>query len=76
LKIESQQKLKALFDEGCCIKVFRGAIEVLVSDIYENTKSQICYTDEASDGYYPLSEVRESNVRVFKEVAGWAGGES
>jgi hypothetical protein len=75
VKLEAQKKLKALFDEGCCIKIFRGAIEVLVSDIYEDKKSQICYTDNASDGYYPLSEIRESNVRVFKEVMGWAGGE-
>jgi hypothetical protein len=75
LKIESQQKLKVLFDEGCCIKIFRGAIEVLVSDIYEDRKSQLCYTDDASDEYCPLSGVRESNVRVFKEVIDWAGGE-
>lgn len=76
MKIESQQKLKALFDEGCCIKIFRGAIEVLVSDVYENSKSQLCCTDNASDGYYPLLGIRESNVRVFKEVMDWAGGES
>jgi hypothetical protein len=74
LKLESQQKLKALFDEGCYVRISRRRSEGFVSDIFEDDFG-LCYSDDLGNGC-PLSEVRESNVRVFKEVMDWAGGGS
>jgi hypothetical protein len=72
LKIELQRKLKALFNEGCHIKVFKRGAERFVSDVHESAYG-VSYSDELGD-WRPLSEVRESDVRVFKEVIEWAGG--
>jgi hypothetical protein len=71
LKIESQQKLKDLFNEGCYVRISRRRSEGFVSDIFEDDFG-LCYSNDWNRRC-PLSDVREIDVRVFREVMDWTG---
>ena len=73
MKIEAQQKLKALFDEGCEVRVSYPVVG-LVSHFYEDEWG---FNIDGEEFYIiSLDCVPEDSVRVLREVMGWTGGES
>lgn len=77
MKIESQQKLKALFDEGHRIRIEpffnrEYGVDDFVVRIYTDDKhGLLCYDSDMYHGR-ELTYVEESAARVFKEVLDWA----
>jgi hypothetical protein len=70
MKLEDQEKLLSLFNEGFSIHIQQVYVTGMVTDIFKNEEGKLCYADDAFDDF-PLEEVSSSEVTVYKEIDDW-----
>lgn len=73
MRIEAQEKLKRLFDQGFRVKVKPyGYVDGFVDRIYADKSGLLCYDSDMYCGC-ELFDIDESAVEVFKPVENWQG---